>query len=158
MKKILVILNIFLLLITFGYSVSKEETNLKKYSFYLKLVPVDPRSLIQGDYMKLDYQIIKDSYKDIENLKKGYLKIRIDKNSIGHYVSVEKVKTPLLQNEILIHFVSTSHNLDIGINSFFFQEGKGQLFQKAKYAEVIALKNGNLKLKYLLDKNLKIIK
>ena len=158
MKKILVLSNIFLLLITFGYSVSKEETNLKKYSFYLKLNPVDPRSLIQGDYMNLDYQIINDSYKDLKNLKKGYIKIYTDEQNIGHYMDVQNSLTSLSKNEKLIYFIKNYNTLDIGANSFFFQEGQRYLFQNAKYAEVIILKNGKLRLKYLLDKNLKIIK
>ena len=46
MKKIFVVLNLLLLMIVFGYSVIKEEKNLKKATFYIKTVPVDPRSLI----------------------------------------------------------------------------------------------------------------
>jgi len=48
--------------------------------------------------------------------------------------------------------------MDIGVNSYLFQEGTGNRFQKAQYAEVIELKNGELRLKHLLDRNFDRIK
>ncbi|MFK4784949.1 GDYXXLXY domain-containing protein [Fusobacterium sp. MFO224] len=158
MKKILVLLNISLLIVYFGYSINIEKSNLKKDSFYLELLPVDPRSLIQGDYMKLSYKIVNDSYKDIYNLKEGYIKISIDNKNIGHYMNVETLLSPLSNNEKLIYFNQLYNGLDIGINSYLFQEGKGYLFQKAKYAEVIISKNKKLRVKHLLDNNFKTIK
>ena len=42
-----------------GFSAQKEESYKKLDSyFYLELRPVDPRSLLQGDYMTLNYDIL----------------------------------------------------------------------------------------------------
>ena len=79
MKKIFVVLNLLLLMIVFGYSVIKEEKNLKKATFYIKTVPVDPRSLIQGDYMVLNYDIAESARMEIGNIRKGYIRIKIKK-------------------------------------------------------------------------------
>lgn len=51
-KKILLIVNIAMLFVITGFSAIKEEgyKKLDNY-FYLELAPVDPRSLLQGDYM-----------------------------------------------------------------------------------------------------------
>ena len=55
MKKyssILIIANLVLLLVYFNWSVYQKEQTLKEGQLVLlQLAPVDPRSLMQGDYM-----------------------------------------------------------------------------------------------------------
>lgn len=158
MKKLLVVLNLILLIVVFGYSVIKEENNLKKNTFYIKTSPVDPRSLIQGDYMVLNYNITDSARIEAVNIRKGYIRIKINDLKIAEFIRVDKEYVPPSNNEISIQFQKNSSNIDIGVNSYLFQEGTGNKFQKAQYAEVIELKNGKLRLKSLLDKDFKIIK
>ncbi len=158
MKKLFVVLNLILLIVVFGYSVIKEENNLKKNTFYIKTSPVDPRSLIQGDYMVLNYNITDSARIEAVNIRKGYIRIKINDLKIAEFIRVDKEYMPPSNNEISIQFQKNSSNIDIGVNSYLFQEGTGNKFQKAQYAEVIELKNGKLRLKSLLDKDFKIIK
>ncbi len=158
MKKLLVVLNLILLIVVFGYSVIKEENNLKKNTFYIKTSPVDPRSLIQGDYMVLNYNITDSARIEAVNIRKGYIRIKINDLKIAEFIRVDKEYVPPSNNEISIQFQKNSSNIDIGVNSYLFQEGTGNKFQMAQYAEVIELKNGKLRLKSLLDKDFKIIK
>lgn len=153
MKKIFVVLNLLLLMIVFGYSVIKEEKNLKKATFYIKTVPIDPRSLIQGDYMVLNYDIAESARMEIGNIRKGYIRIKINDLKIAEFIRIDEEYLPPSNNEISIQFQKNGSNIDIGVNSYLFQEGTGNKFQKAQYAEVIELKNGKLRLKNLLDKN-----
>ncbi|WP_462425717.1 GDYXXLXY domain-containing protein [Fusobacterium varium] len=153
MKKIFVVLNLLLLMIVFGYSVIKEEKNLKKATFYIKTVPVDPRSLIQGDYMVLNYDIAESARMEIGNIRKGYIRIKINDLKIVEFIRIDEEYLPPSNNEISIQFQKNGSNIDIGVNSYLFQEGTGNKFQKAQYAEVIELKNGKLRLKNLLDKD-----
>ena len=153
MKKIFVVLNLLLLMIVFGYSVIKEEKNLKKATFYIKTVPVDPRSLIQGDYMVLNYDIAESARMEIGNIRKGYIRIKINDLKIAEFIRIDEEYLPPSNNEISIQFQKNGSNIDIGVNSYLFQEGTGNKFQKAQYAEVIELKNGKLRLRNLLDKN-----
>lgn len=153
MKKIFVVLNLLLLMIVFGYSVIKEEKNLKKATFYIKTVPVDPRSLIQGDYMVLNYDIAESARMEIGNIRKGYIRIKMNDLKIAEFIRIDEEYLPPSNNEISIQFQKNGSNIDIGVNSYLFQEGTGNKFQKAQYAEVIELKNGKLRLKNLLDKN-----
>ena len=61
MKKlsiILILTNLLLLAAYFIYAVNTKEEILKNGKLVLlKLAPVDPRSLMQGDYMILNYEI-----------------------------------------------------------------------------------------------------
>lgn len=158
MKKILVVLNFLLLMIAFGYSVIKEEKNLKEKTFYIKTVPVDPRSLIQGDYMILNYDITESARAEARNLRKGYIRVRINNLKVAEFIKVNKEYLPSVDNELSIQFHQNDSTMDIGVNSYLFQEGTGNRFQRAQYAEVIELKSGKLRLKYLLDKDFNIIK
>lgn len=158
MKKIFVVLNLLLLMLAFGYSVIKEERNLKQETFYIKTAPVDPRSLIQGDYMILNYDITESARKEARDLRKGYIRVRINDLKVAEFVRVDNKYLPSSDNEISIQFHQNNSTMDIGVNSYLFQEGTGNRFQKAQYAEVIKLKNGELRLKHLLDRNFDRIK
>lgn len=158
MKKILVVLNLLLLMIAFGYSVVKEERNLKQKTFYIKTVPVDPRSLIQGDYMILNYDITESARGEARNLRKGYIRVRLNNLKVAEFMEVSKEYLPSSDNEFSIQFHQNGSTIDIGVNSYLFQEGTGNRFQRAQYAEVIELKSGKLRLKHLLDKDFNIIK
>lgn len=158
MKKILVVLNLLLLMIAFGYSVVKEERNLKQKTFYIKTAPIDPRSLIQGDYMILNYDITESARGEARNLRKGYIRVRLNNLKVAEFMKVSKEYLPSSDNELSIQFYQNDSTIDIGVNSYLFQEGAGNRFQRAQYAEVIELKNGKLRLKHLLDKDFNIIK
>ena len=57
-KKIFLLLNLVLVIGYINWAVAvKEKTLGNGKLLLLELAPVDPRSLMQGDYMRLDYQI-----------------------------------------------------------------------------------------------------
>ena len=57
-NRILIIVNLILLLGYFNWSVFQKEQTLKDGQLVLlPLAPVDPRSLMQGDYMSLNYEV-----------------------------------------------------------------------------------------------------
>ena len=58
MKKIIPLVLAIICIVLFSGLMWKNESHLKNsQSIYVRLQPVDPRSLIQGDYMVLDYQL-----------------------------------------------------------------------------------------------------
>lgn len=58
-------------------------------------------------------------------------------------------------DEKILYFIRDGFFIDFGINSYFFQVGRGMEFENAEYAEVIPLKGGKLRLKSLRDKNMR---
>ncbi|MGL4254470.1 MAG: GDYXXLXY domain-containing protein [Fusobacteriaceae bacterium] len=163
MKKIMVLINFFLIIFFFGISLWKEEGNLKKKTFYLKTAPADPRSIMQGDYMLLGYELGDEIRKNLESttrlpMGKAYVRVRIDEKRLAHYLSLEKEYREEKEGEMSLEFYLNGFMVDLGINSYFFQEGSGEKFQNAQYAEVIPLDGGKLRLKALLDKNFQRIK
>lgn len=158
-KWLIILLNLILLLVYFNWSVFKKEELLKDGELVLlKLAPVDPRSLMQGDYMTLRYDISQNI--DVEKIpKRGYCIVKLNNKGIAEKVRFQEEKTPLKAGEHLIQYNSPdSWNVNIGAESYFFEEGQAEKFNKAEYGGIKIDQNGNSILIGLYNKNLKLIK
>lgn len=158
-KWLIILLNLTLLLAYFNWSVFKKEELLKDGQLVLlKLAPVDPRSLMQGDYMTLRYEISENI--DTKKIsKRGYCIVKLNKQGVAEKVRYQKEVTPLNSGEYLIQYnAPDSWNINIGAESYFFEEGQAEKFDKAAYGGVKIDKNGNSILIGLYNKNLKLIK
>ena len=151
-KWLLTALNLIVLLFYFNYSVAEKEELLQNGRLVLlELVPVDPRSLMQGDYMTLRYKISDDSY-HAGLPKRGYCVVRIDACGIAETVRFQQDMLPLNSGEALIKYhASDGWNVYIGAESFFFQEGDAAKYEQAKYGGIKIDSNGNSLLTGLYD-------
>ncbi|MGN0021634.1 MAG: GDYXXLXY domain-containing protein [Sphingobacterium hotanense] len=162
MKKIsiiLIVVNLLLLLAYFNYSIAQKEDNLKEGKLVLlELAPVDPRSLMQGDYMMLNYKLNSNVQPD-SIPRRGYAVLKLDNHQVGELQRFQAEKTPLAPGEVLIHYTNPSGwRVNIGAESFFFQEGTGERFEKAKYGALKVDDNGNSLLIGLYDEDKREIK
>ncbi|GAB3414351.1 GDYXXLXY domain-containing protein [Niabella aquatica] len=157
-KWFIILLNLIFLLIYFNNSVAKKEALLKNGQLILlELAPVDPRSLMQGDYMALRYKISED-IGSANITKRGYCVVLPDTNQIARRVRFQEHRTPLNKGEYLIEYTSPDQwSINIGAASFFFQEGHAARYDKAKYGGIKTDKNGNSLLTGLYDEDLKKI-
>jgi len=152
-KWIVILLNLLLLLVYFHYSIVKKEEILKDGQLVLlELAPVDPRSLMQGDYMALRYKISRDiEEEDIQ--KRGYCIVALDSNSVATRIRFQEAITPLDDFEYPIEYTASSRwNINIGTESYFFQEGHGTKYEAAKFGGVKIDGQGNSVLIGLYDK------
>lgn len=157
-KWLIIIFNLVLLLVYFNYSVVEKETLLKNgQPILLKLTPVDPRSLMQGDYMNLRYAISDNI--NMETLpKRGYCVVKLDAKGVAEQIRFQKDPTPLEAGEYLIKYNSPNQwRINIGAESFFFQEGQAEKYNTAAYGGIKTDKNGNSVLIGLYDERLKLI-
>lgn len=158
-KWLIIILNLVLLLVYFNYSVMEKETLLKNgQTILLKLKPVDPRSLMQGDYMDLRYDISNNI--NVETIpKRGYCVVKLNPNGTAEWVRFQKDPTPLKTGEHLIKYTAPNPwRINIGAESFFFQEGQAEKYDNAEYGGIKTDKDGNSLLIGLYDEQLKLIK
>ena len=131
-------LSSLLIFCLFFYSIYRKEEILKSCELVLlELVPYDPRSIMQGDYMNLAFAVEEKSLKAKPPAQSGFLVIELDKNKVGQFNRFYNHE-PLKENEKLIRFKfnpkEIRRSLSLKPNSFFFQEGQGQYFSKAKFA------------------------
>lgn len=102
----------------------------------LELRPVDPRSLIQGDYMALAYedQAFPDQARAKQMPRRGRVVLSLDENDVGRFVRLD-TGGPLAPNELRLRYKLRldAGELRYGAESFQFQEGQAALYTDARY-------------------------
>lgn len=153
-KWIVILINLLLLLVLFNNSIVKKEAILSDGKLILlELAPVDPRSLMQGDYMLLNYSIAVIS--ELDSIGKyGYVVVKLNEKGIAEKVRIQPKKTPLNKDEFLINYTAGNWSMNIGAESFFFEEGQAEKYEKAKYGGLQVDNKGNSILVGLYDENL----
>ena len=152
-SRILIIANLILLLGYFNWSVYKKEQTLKDGQLILlQLAPVDPRSLMQGDYMRLN-QEASSAPVDEQTATRGYAVLRTDSNQVGEIVRLQNTLEPVNSDELVIKYKIVHHRLFLGAESFFFEEGQDTLYQKAVYGGLKVDGKGQSLLVGLYDEN-----
>ncbi len=148
----IILINLLLLLGYVNWSIAqKEKTLADGQLILLQLAPVDPRSLMQGDYMRLDYDINRGIEEQKLKIKRGFCVVRLDENGVAQLVRTQADKTPISENEYLIEFTYSDFSASIGEGSYFFEEGQAARFEKAEYGGVKVDKYGNSVLIGLYD-------
>jgi uncharacterized membrane-anchored protein len=157
-KWIIILINFILLLGLFNNSIlQKEELLSDGQLISLELAPVDPRSLMQGDYMRLRYAISENINSDSIS-KRGFCIVRLEENGIAKKVRIQENKTPISNHEFLIKYTSKKwRGINIGAESYFFQEGEADKYENAKYGGIKVDDEGNSLLIGLYDENRKKI-
>jgi uncharacterized membrane-anchored protein len=156
-KWIIILLNLLVLLCFLNISMVNKENLLSEGKLVLiALAPVDPRSLMQGDYMNLRYEIAQGEQMD-SLPKRGYCVVKVDEEGIAQKQRIQENKTPLYADEYLIVYTADTWRLNIGAESYFFQEGEAEKYETAKYGGLMVDQNGNGVLVGLYDENRKKI-
>lgn len=157
-KWLIIALNLFVLIAFINYSIVKKEGILSEGTLVLlELAPVDPRSLMQGDYMRLSYAIAQN-IQDLDSISmRGYCVVKIDADGVAQKIRLQEEKTPVHTDEYLIPYTRSSWALNIGAESYFFQEGEADKYALAKYGGLKMDRAGNNVLEGLYDENKKRI-
>ena len=130
--------------------VQKERLLATGATMLVELAPVDPRSLIQGDYMRLDYAIAR-SLTEPGIPRDGRLVVRADSDSVARFVRVHEPRTALQSGERLLRYRRRAGRARIGSDAFFFQEGHANRYETAKYGELRVDRTGTSVLVGLRD-------
>lgn len=148
MKKYFSLILALVTLLIFVGLVAKNEWHLHhSKSIFIELRPVDPRSILQGDYMALAYELNLQSLKALAGSENEALdQVIFNHSSVPAKVildSQNRVVRTILdinnsfagQSLILKNPENRSEALYPTSRSFLFAEGLAQCYQKAKYAE-----------------------
>ncbi|WP_434471207.1 GDYXXLXY domain-containing protein [Aeromonas veronii] len=104
----------------------------------LRLAPVDPRSLMQGDYMRLNYEIAREltsrDARVTQNKGSDTLVIRLDAHQVASLVADGKPDR-LASDERLLQVHQSERQWQIGPDAYFFEEGSGEQYEAARYGE-----------------------
>lgn len=146
-----------------NYSIAGKERQLESGRVvYLELAPVDPRSLMQGDYMALRFKIANDAQPALRGTyapqaeliaADGRIVAALDANSVGSYRRPDD-GSPLAADEIPLRYRIRAGTMKFATNAFFFKEGTASRYQQARYGEFRVSPAGDLLLTGLRDKEL----
>lgn len=134
MRKVFLWIILFAILGSIHFMIVKKENTLANGTDMLfRLLPRDPRSLMQGDYMVLRYDISEKV--PVSQLEaQGCIVVSLDANDVARYIRVHR-NEPLAPDEHLL-FYKNRKGLRLGAESFYFQEGDAHLYRDAKYSEL----------------------
>ena len=124
---------------------------------YLELAPVDPRSLMQGDYMALNFALANRLQSELYQRGEtpsasmnGDVVVRVDSARVAYFQRIDD-GTPLEADERRLQFRLRHGQVRLATNAFFFQEGHAERYEAAHYGEFRVNKEGELLLTALYD-------
>ena len=122
----------------------KETTLRTGTSVLLQTVPVDPLSLLQGEYVGLDYEIANIS-DEIPNSRQGdtiYIQLLEDAEGVWRGIAYTLNK-PDADRVFIKGTVTRAGRLEFGINTYFIPEGTDYIIERSRDVKVrVALSSG----------------
>jgi uncharacterized membrane-anchored protein len=121
----------------------------------LELAPVDPRSLMQGDYMALRFQLANQAYRLGTDRKAddGRIVVKPDDRGIARYVRHDAGE-PLAPGEMRMRYRVREGRVKFATNAWFFQEGHAKHYERARYGEFRVAPSGDMLLVNMLGEKL----
>lgn len=153
MRKAIAVLAGLLVLGVVNWTIYQRERLLETGQVVLlELAPVDPRSLLQGDYMRLNFRI----GADIRRLERargaaedGRVVVRLGEHAVGSFARRDGGE-PLGTGEVRLRYRVREGEVRFATNAYFFQEGTGDRYARARYGEFRVAPDGDLLLTNLV--------
>lgn len=159
MRSLLLLLTALLILGVVNFNIAGKEQQLDNGRVVLlELAPVDPRSLMQGDYMALRFQIANAAFasKDLQTLDDGQLVAILDEQNVATFVRFAD-GAALADREVLLRYRVRNDSVKFATNAFFFEEGQGEGYTSARFGEFRVAAEGEMLLTRLRDKDLNVL-
>ena len=153
-----------LFLLIFNFLIFQKEDLIRNgQEVFLRLAPVDPRSLMQGDYMELRYAISRDISEKIAQMKFDKpastfsIQAKANPNHVFEDPLILKDGRPPEADSILLKCRKRGTLIKLGSEAYFFQEGQRDIYQKARYGILRVGRDGEAVLIGLADEERKRI-
>lgn len=141
-SRLLIVLGAVVILGSVNHAiVGKERIKREGETVYVKLMPVDPRSLMQGDYMALRFELaeaievgrraekIDPSTELLEEGKYHRAAIVLDEKRIA------SLSQPGAAGSLDFRYRIRNGNVWLGTNALFFEEGTAERYVNGRYGE-----------------------
>lgn len=126
----------------------KERIKTDGQRIFLALAPVDPRSLMQGDYMALRFEIANN----IPTEAPGSAPLSVDERGIA------TLSPSPATDDLRIRYRVRNGQIWLGTNAYFFEEGTAGHYEAARFGEFrVDRESGEAVLVGLADKDLEKI-
>lgn len=112
---------------------------------FVELAPVDPRSLMQGDYMTLRWRLPADVRQELDRLEtseRPLVAARRDERQVLTLTHIVDAVRPLAAGEEVVQLSPKSGRWVIVTDAWFFRDGEAARWQRARYGEFRLLPDG----------------
>ena len=134
MRKAVALLAGLAVLALVNFGIYQRELLLTRGSIVLlELAPVDPRSLMQGDYMRLNFALANEAFpfERRHALADGHIVVALDAHRVGHFRRLADGR-PLAPGEIALRYRVRGGQPNFATNAYFFEEGQARRLCKAR--------------------------
>jgi uncharacterized membrane-anchored protein len=130
LTRVLAVVGAALALGTVNYAIAGKEHVLRNgETVYLELAPVDPRSLMQGDYMALRFRLAEELEAARDGTRVGARERRAPLDLDARGVATLAAGA----GEAEIAFKIRQGRVWLGTNAYFFAEGSAERYERARY-------------------------
>jgi uncharacterized membrane-anchored protein len=133
LTRAVIVIGALLVLASVNWSIyGKEQIIRTGEPIYLELAPVDPRSLMQGDYMALRFQLSAALANGVWNspaTTAQFAPVVLDDRRVA------TLAKPGGRSDLLIRYRMRDGAVWLGTNAYFFEEGTAYRFEEARYGE-----------------------
>ncbi|WP_354004955.1 GDYXXLXY domain-containing protein [Ramlibacter albus] len=143
-----------------NYAIREKETLIAEGArVFVRLAPVDPRSLMQGDYMRLNYSLpggVEEFGEETISVR-PYAVMKLDARGVAQPVRVVRTREPVGAGELLMQLTPKGGRWVLVSDAWFFTEGDGERWNAAKYGEFRVMPDGRALLVGLAGDDLRTI-
>jgi uncharacterized membrane-anchored protein len=147
-----------------NYDVAKKERVIAEgQKIYISLAPRDPRSIMQGDYMALNFGFPREIESQLDSIntdrsaKQATVVAKLDARGVAQVLRLANDPESLAKGEILLPLIHKNQRWVLVTDAFFFPEGQGVPFKQARFGEFRVLSDGRALLVGLADDKLAAI-
>jgi uncharacterized membrane-anchored protein len=141
---------------------SNEAVIASGRQIFLALAPVDPRSLVQGDYMRLNFAVPAEARRSNvapETSNRSWAIASIDERQVATVANIVDERPHLTQaGQIALPMQRKQGRWIVGTDAWFFKEGTAAKWQTARFGIFRIGANGTALLVGMADKDLVPIK
>jgi uncharacterized membrane-anchored protein len=122
----------------------KEALIAEGQPVFVPLAPTDPRSLMQGDFMRLNFALpreVPERAGGLLSTARPHVVATLDERRIARIVRLHD-GTPLAPGELLIELTPNSGRWTVVTDAWFFKEGEAQRWAAARFGEFRVAPNG----------------
>jgi uncharacterized membrane-anchored protein len=127
--RVLIAMGALLVFGSVNYSIYAKERVIRDGEvIYLQLGSVDPRSLMQGDYMALRF-LLASQLERSRHATDDLMSLQLDSRRVASIAAPDSTDT------LRMHYRMRDGHVWLGTNAYFFKEGSGAHFAPARYGK-----------------------
>ncbi|MHB8949069.1 MAG: GDYXXLXY domain-containing protein [Rhodoferax sp.] len=132
----------------------KQDLIARGKPVFIELMPVDPRSLMQGDYMQLRFATLDARQLPLlqsMGAKRLRMVVQLDARGVATVQRLHTPGQPLAPTEMLLELSPKDGNWVVVTDAWYFKEGQAQIWQAARFGEFRVLEGGRALLVGMAD-------